>query len=98
MTQTSADSLEAGLRDATAWKADWTFSGSFINSTDTYQKKYQWPYLQLETFETPTEGATQVKPRAVFMARQAPTSPAGMAFIRPFRLTRITVNSVDAFA
>jgi hypothetical protein len=98
MIQTSAESLYAGLRDASAWKADWTFTGAYINSTDRYTRMYEFPYVQLETFETPLAGANQVKPHAVFQARQAPTSPLGMAFIRPFRLTRIQVNSIHAFA
>lgn len=98
MIQTSAESLRNGLANASAWKADLTFSGAYINSTDRYTKLYQFPYLQLEEFETPLAGANQVKPRAVFMARKAPTSPLGMPFVNPFRLTRIMVNSVHAFA
>lgn len=98
MNSTSANSLYAGLRDSTAFKADWTFSGAFINSTDQYQKKYQFPYMQLDKFVADVVGANQVKPTATWKARQAPTSPTGMAFIRPFRLTRIMVNSVHAFA
>jgi hypothetical protein len=97
MNTIAANSLYAGLRDGTAWKADWTFNGAFINSTDQYKKLYQWPYLQLEAFEAPVVGANQIKPKATFKARMAPTSPAGMAFIRPFRLTRIQLNSPVAF-
>jgi hypothetical protein len=96
----SANSLFAGLRSSTAFKADLTFVGAFINSTDTYKKLYQWPYLQLDQdgLSLDTAGADQVKPKAKWKARLAPTSPTGMAFVRPFRLTRIQVNSVNAFA
>lgn len=101
MNTPSANSLYAGLRSATAWKADWTFLGAFINSTDQYKKLYQFPYLQLmaDGFSANTDGASQVKPVAKLAARLAATSPTGMAFVRPFRLTRImsAVNSVAAF-
>jgi hypothetical protein len=99
MNTPSANSLYAGLRSATAFKADWTFLGAFINSTDQYKKLYQFPYLQLmdDGFSAPTAGAQQVKPVAKFAARLAPTSPTGMAFIRPFRLTRTMTQSVVAF-
>ena len=97
MDNASANSLEIGLKDSTAFKADWTFSGAFINSTDTHQVLYQFPYLQLTDFEATVEGANQIKPKAIFAARLAPTSPTGMSFVNPFRLTRIHVNSVVAF-
>lgn len=99
MNTVSANSLYAGLRSATAFKADWTFSGAFINSTDQYKKLYQMPYMQLadDGFKVATAGANQVKPTAKFMLGLAATSPTGMAFIRPLRLTRIMVNSVVAF-
>jgi hypothetical protein len=97
MNTTSANSLYAGLANATAFKADWTFLGSYINSTDQYKALFQFPYVQLTDFETPTAGANQVKPKAVFAARLATSSPTGMAFVNPFRLTRILVNSTVAF-
>jgi len=100
LTANLANSLHAGLRAGTAFKADLTFLGNFINSTDQYKKLYQWPYLQLaqDGFEAPLVGANQVKPKAIFEARIAQTSPTGMAFINPFRLTRTMVNSVHAFS
>lgn len=99
MNTVSANSLYAGLRSATAFKADWTFLGAFINSTDQYKKLFQFPYLQLmdDGFQTATASANQVKPTAKFAARLAPTSPTGMAFVRPFRLTRVMTNSPVAF-
>lgn len=98
MNTVSANSLFAGLRSAVAFKADWTFLGAQINSTDTYKQLWQFPYMQLEEWSAPTAGANQVKPKAKWACRMAATSPTGMAFIRPFRMTRIQVNSVNAFA
>jgi hypothetical protein len=97
MNTVAANSLYAGLRDATGWKADWTFLGSYINSTDQYKVLFQFPYLQVVDFEAPVTGANQVKPKAMFKARLATTSPTGMAFVNPFRLTRVLVNSTVAF-
>lgn len=99
MNTVSANSLYAGLRSSTAFKADWTFLGAYINSTDQYKVLYQFPYLQLmaDGFAAPTAGAAQVKPKAKFRAALAPTSPTGMAFVRPVRVTRIMTQSVVAF-
>lgn len=99
MNTVSANSLYAGLRSSTAFKADWTFQGAYINSTDRYKKLYQFPYLQLmdDGFLAATNGAQQVKPVAKFALRLAPSSPNGMPFIRPIRLTRVMTNSVVAF-
>ena len=99
MNTVSANSLYAGLRSATAFKADITFTGALINSTDSYKMLFQFPHIQLESdgFSAPTAGANQVKPVAKFRAALATTSPTGMAFVRPVRLTRIMVNSTVAF-
>lgn len=97
MNTVSANSLYGALRDATAFKADLTFTGAFINSTDAYSRLYQWPYLQLESWDAPLSGANQMKPKAKFRALLASTSPTGMAFVRPFRLTIIQTNSPVAF-
>jgi hypothetical protein len=102
MNTVSANSLYNALIAGTAWKADWTFtSGTFINSTDAGQKKYQFPYIELaeDGFMAATEGAQQVKPVAKFNCRLASAAPTGMTGVtRPFRLTRIMQNSVNAFA
>lgn len=99
MNTVSANSLYEGLRSMVAFKADWTFLGPYINSTDQYKVLYQFPYLQLteDGFSAPTAGAQQVKPQAKFRATLAPTSPTGMAFVNPFRLSLITTQSVVAF-
>lgn len=99
MTTTSANSLYGGLRDATVFKADLTAQGSYINSTDQYKALYQMPHLQLRDFETPVVGLNQVKPKSVYDLRLASAAPTGMSGItRPFRLTRIMTNSLNAFS
>jgi hypothetical protein len=99
MNTASANSLERGLRAGTAYKADVTYTGAlFINSTDQLSKLYQFPYLELQNFVTPTAGAAQVKPRAMFKLKLAESAPTGMDGITtPFRITRIMANSVAAF-
>jgi hypothetical protein len=81
------------------FKGDLTFSGAYINSTDRYTEKYECPALEFdaEGWSAQLEGANQVKPSAVFVAKLATTSPSGMAFVNPFRLTRITTQSIVAF-
>jgi hypothetical protein len=98
MTAASASSLYAALRSNTVFKADMTFLGTFINSTDQYKRLYQFPHVELdETNGFDVTGATQVKPEATFTAKLATTSPSGMAFVNPFRLTLISTNSATAF-
>lgn len=99
MNTPSANSLYNGLRSGTAYKADWTFLGAFINSTDQYKKLYQFPFMQFmdDGWVAATAGANEVKPTAKFRLGIATTSPTGMAFIRPIRLTRIMTQSVVAF-
>lgn len=98
MTTVTANSLYQALRADTRMKADLTALGAYINSTDRYTLRYQFPHLELNEWNAPLTGANQVKPRATFTAKQAASSPNGMPFIRPFRATRIMTNSVVAFS
>lgn len=99
MSTVSANSLYQALRDDAVFKADATFAGAFINSTDRYTKRYEFPALEFDDngWSAPLSGATQVKPTAQFIAKLAASSPSGMAFVNPFRLTRITTQSIVAF-
>ncbi len=97
MNTVSANSLYAGLRDSTGFKADLTFLGAFINSTDQYKQLHQWPYIQLQSWEAQIQGPGLIKPKAVFKALLATTSPTGMAFVRPYRQTLTQTQSVVAF-
>lgn len=98
MAATNASSLYAALRTNTLWKGDLTYTGAFINSTDAFQRKYQWPQLELDDWNgADIDGAGQVKPEATFTAKMAATSPAGMPFVRPMRLTLINTKDTAAF-
>jgi hypothetical protein len=100
MNTVTANSLARMLRtSAPAYKMDVTYLGAFINSTDRYTKLIQAPYAELQAFETPTAGAAQVKPVATFKLKKPASAPTGMSgVVTPFRITRIMVNSVNAFA
>jgi hypothetical protein len=100
MNTVSANSLRTAIQQGTAWKADITHtSATFINSTDRYSRLVQFPYLELQDFETPTAGAAQVKPVGMFKAKEVSAAPTGMSGVtKPFRITRVQVNSVHAFA
>lgn len=98
MNTVTANSLRAAMRTGAVYKCDWTYSGAYINSTDRLSKLYQFPYAELQDFETPTSGAAQVKPTALFKAKKPASAPTGMAGVtNPFRLTRIMTNSAVAF-
>ena len=97
MNTVTANSLYQALRDDQTFKADLTFLGPYINSTDQYKVLYQFPCIEIDEWSAPLKGPNQVKPVAKFTCKKAATSPTGMAFVNPFRLTRIMVNSVAAF-
>lgn len=98
MNTVSANSLRTALPAGTVFKADLTFLGVFINSTDRLKEMYEFPHFELQKWTGVVDGATQSKPTAMFKMKLAPTSPTGMPFVNPFRLTRIMSNSVHAFA
>lgn len=99
MTTASASSLYAALRtQGVVFKADLTYLGAYINSTDRYKRLYQFPHVELdETNGFDVTGAEQVKPEATFRAKLAVTSPSGMPFVNPFRLTLINTMATEAF-
>jgi len=95
----TVNSLRVGLRAGTAWKADVTYSGAFINSTDRYSRLYQFPYVEIQDHDTRAAGAGQIKPIAVAMLKKPAAAPTGMTGVtHAFRLTEVKVNSVHAFA
>lgn len=99
MNTVSANSIYRALVDGSVFKADMTFLGAFINSTDRYTYKFQFPHLEVQPDTNPgmIEGANQAKPTAMLKAKLAGTSPNGMAFVNPMRVTRIMTQSVVAF-
>lgn len=97
MNTVTANSLYAALRANDAMKADLTYAGNYINSTDQYTRKYEFGYLELQDFVTPSAGAAQVKPTATFLVKQPAALPTGMSTTNPFRIIHIMTNSVVAF-
>jgi hypothetical protein len=97
MDTISANSMYACQRDGTILKGELRFTGVLINSLDNYSLIYQFPHLEVQDTTQPTQGAQQIKPTAMFKAKLAATSQNGMPFINPFRLRRITTQSVVAF-
>jgi len=98
MNTISANSLYQALRDDQTFKADITIAGALINSTDRYTALWQFPALELDEWQATVTGPNQVKPTATFTAKLASTSPSGMAFVNPIRLTRTMTNSLMAFS
>lgn len=97
-TTVSTNSFYALAVAGTALKADFTFTGAFINSATARQFKIEIPHLEMRAIpDFSIAGAAQSKPSLRFMCKFAATSPAGMAFVNPFRLTRVTVNSLVPF-
>jgi hypothetical protein len=98
MTTLSANSLRAAFPANTVMKADWTSLGAYINSTDQYTKKYEFPHCEVAGFVDTVAGAQQVKPQVTFNIYKPSSAPTGMSWgTRPFRLTRIMTNSIIAF-
>jgi hypothetical protein len=97
-TTVSANSIRALLPLGTQLKADWTFAGAYINSTDQYTKRYQFPCLEVVSLDDTVSGPDQVKPRVTLNLYKPSAAPTGMTGItQPFRLTRIMTNSLVAF-
>lgn len=100
MNTITANSLRTFLETGGILKGDCTMAGNFINSTDRYTKRYQWPHMECQEWSAPLAGANQVKPTALFRLKRpdtSVTSAAGMPFVGPFRLSYITTQSVVPF-
>lgn len=94
----TVNSFRAALRVGTAYKADLTYSGAFINSTDQYSRLYQFPYVELQGAGADTDGAAQVKPDITFVLKKPSSAPTGMTGVtQPFRVTHIMTSSIVAF-
>jgi hypothetical protein len=75
-----------------------TFTGNLINSTIPYSLLVQWPALQITEWDAPLTGHNQVRPTAKALARLATSSPSGMAFVHPMRMTVVNMNSANLLA
>ena len=93
----TANSFYTAVQAGTAFKARFTYTGAYINSTT--QRSYQWefPYLEARTHQFSVEGAVQARPEVTFVAKQASSTPTGFTHTRPCRITRITTQSLIAF-
>lgn len=97
-TTVSTNSFYALYQAGTALKADCTYTGANINSATARSYKLEFPHLEpVGPLGYSIQGAAQAQPEMRFVAKLAATSPTGMAFVNPVRLTRITVNSTTAF-
>lgn len=98
MTTVTANSMYRFLSAGTALKADMTYTGGLINSTTSYSKTYQMPYVELQEWSAPLTGANQVKPTATLTLKEVASAPTGMTGVtRPIRIIRTMANSAVAF-
>jgi hypothetical protein len=94
MNTIAANSLAIAISAARTFKADWTFTGTHINSTTQRSLLFQFPALQLYSYKAPITGPNQVRPQATFRAKLASAAPTGMSGVtNPFRLTITNMNS-----
>jgi hypothetical protein len=94
----SVNSLYAAHQAGTAFKGSWTFTGLNINSTTTRSLALEFPHLEpVQPPDHAAQGAGQLRSAMVFRAKQATAAPTGFSHTRPFRLTRVTSQSLVAF-
>lgn len=95
---TLAASMRASRRNNAVWKGDMTFLGANINSTDQYQRLYEFPYLEVDDLDENLEGANQLKAQVTMTAKLAASAPTSMPGVtKPFRLTLINTHDTEAF-
>lgn len=96
-TTVSTNSFYAAYQAGTTFKLDATFTGDYINSATQRQYKIEAPHCEPQTFNFSVQGAAQSQPSLGFVLKSPTSAPSGMAFTTPFRLTRLTTNSLTAF-
>jgi hypothetical protein len=98
MNTVSANSMYVHLRAGGAWKGDLTYTGALINSSTSYSRQIQFPYLEVQGMTLNLAGAGQVKPTVTLVAKEVASAPTGMTGVtRPMRITRVMANSLIAF-
>lgn len=96
MNTVSANSLVAAFPAGTAFKADLTFLGTYINSTTRRSLVVEMPALFISKFEAPVTGHGQVRPIVTFKGRLADAAPTGMAGLTyPMRVTIVNARSTN---
>lgn len=98
MTSQNANSLVIAWPAGTHLKGDFTFTGNYINSVTQYGMLFQFPALQIAEWDAPLTGHNLIRPTAKAKARLATTSPSGMAFVQPLRITVTNMNSANLLA
>lgn len=95
----TSDDFFAAHRDATEYKMDITFTGPTL-ATTTYGLLFQFPRLFVAEYAAPVPGAaSQVAPRARFMALSTTAAPTGMTGVtKPMRVTTTGVSTTNPFA
>jgi len=94
----SVNSFYAAHAAGTPFKASLTCTGGYINSTTQRSFAVEFPHLEpVQVPEHTAQGAGQLKSGMQFVAKQASAAPTGFAHTRPFRLTRVTTQSLVAF-
>jgi hypothetical protein len=91
------NSLAMASKTGATFKADLTFTGGYINSTTQRSIKFEWPALQIDptSFKAAVTGHSQVRPTVNFRAKLAVSSPQGMAFVQPLKISVINTNSAN---
>ena len=95
MNTVSANSLATALAANNLFKAEIYATGPYVNSTTQRDIKFEMPALQLYSFKANVVDHQQVRPVATFRMKQAASSPSGMAFVAPFKLTITNANSAN---
>jgi hypothetical protein len=95
MTSANANSLVVAWPAGTHLKCDFDFLGNYINSTTRYEFKVEAPAAQITEWAAPVTGHQLVRPTAKAALRLATTSPSGMAFVQPLRITLVNMNSAN---
>lgn len=94
-----SDDFFAAHRDGTNYKMDWTFTGPTL-ATTAYGLLFQFPNLRVMNYAAPVPGAaSQIAPRASFMALSTTAAPTGMSGVtKPIRVTTTGVSTTNPFA
>jgi len=98
MTSANANSLVILFPAATHLKADFTFTGNYINSTSKYSLTLQMPAMQITDWKAPVTGHNLVRPTASVALRKATTAPSGIADTKPLSLIIVNMNSANLLA
>lgn len=93
----STNSFYAALQAGTVMKGRVTFTGTYINSTTQRAWSMEFPHAEVQGHEFSVSGADQAQPSVTLVLKQASTAPTGFSHTRPFRLTRVTAQSLIAF-